>query len=229
MDRQWRRIGLLAAAASIATGGSGATQAPSTATPPPTVEEARAQCRTLAGDGTGVKRAGAYAGTRLVALYWRFRDGYRVQGERDGTTLLRLSKATWGGLAGGDTATIAFRDGQGRWRAAQMVAGARTATQYSLWRTGALTPETGAALDALLADPCLDREPESIIGKITAPGGAVIGPCGDAVGSVTYALEVTVGGRSRMFTRQCRFGLAGALAGRLDRPELAGPETEERF
>lgn len=185
-----------------------------------------AQCRTLVGDGAGVETALPYSGTRRHDIYWRFRDGYRIEGERNAQVVLRLVTTTWGS---GQSATIAFREAPGRWRAAHLAYGAETPTRYSLWRTGALAPELGGQLDALLADACLAGEPKSVVGNITAPGGGVIGKCGDAVGSVTHMLEVSLGGRSRMFTRQCAFGVAGALAERLYPPELAGPETEERF
>jgi len=227
MRQGWRRTGLGVAAATVAGGGPGLTQPQPAA--PPTVEAATTQCRTLAGDGAAVETADAYPGTRLHGVYWRFRDGYRVAGEQEATAVLRLVTTTWGMGGGGQGATIAFRDGSGRWHAAHLAYGADRATQYNVWRRGVLTPAVGSEMDALLAQACLAGEPRSVLGEIKAADGAVIGKCGDAVGSITHTLEVSAGGRTRQFTRQCPYGLAGALAARLHRPELVEPVTEERY
>jgi len=76
---------------------------------------------------------------------------------------------------------------------------------------GALDSGQAAALDLLLADPCLDAEPEVVAGALPLRAGfPPMEPCFDAV---AQTVEVVRAGRRRMYVQTCRHFLAGELIG----------------
>ena len=76
---------------------------------------------------------------------------------------------------------------------------------------GALDGAQAAALDALLADPCLEAEPEIVAGGLPLRAGIVpMQPCYDAV---AQTVELVRAGRRRVYVQTCRHFLAGELIG----------------
>jgi hypothetical protein len=74
---------------------------------------------------------------------------------------------------------------------------------------GALDREQARALDALLADPCLEAEPSIVTGTVSMRGGIpTMDPCYDAV---PEAVEVVRAGRRRVYVQTCHHFLAGEL------------------
>jgi hypothetical protein len=76
---------------------------------------------------------------------------------------------------------------------------------------GPLDSGQAAALDALLADPCLEAEPSIVAGDIPLRAGLPpMRPCYDAV---PQRVEVVRAGRRRVFVQTCLHFLAGELIG----------------
>jgi hypothetical protein len=76
---------------------------------------------------------------------------------------------------------------------------------------GALDRGQAAALDALLADPCLEAEAEVVAGELPLLHGMPpMGPCYDAV---PHTVELVRSGRRKVFVQTCTQFLAGELIG----------------
>lgn len=74
---------------------------------------------------------------------------------------------------------------------------------------GILDRQQAHALDALLADPCLEAEPSIVTGTVTMRGGIpTMDPCYDAVAET---VEVVRAGRRRVYVQTCHHFLAGEL------------------
>jgi hypothetical protein len=85
---------------------------------------------------------------------------------------------------------------------------------------GPLDGAQATALNALLANPCLDAEPSIVAGDLPLrPGVPPMEPCFD---SVSQTVEVVRGGHRRVYVQSCRHFLAGELIGLALYPHAGG-------
>jgi len=216
----WAGCGLFAASMGLAAGRQ--------AGPSASLEALRARCPTTrnlapaAFADTGVASAAA-----LDAWQQRVRGNLRIEGPPpDADVVLRA-------FAGGsitqsepsETATMVWRLPDGSWhfiaanhypnRQVAPPPPPATLSEEEVERArrsaygGPLDEAQAAALDRLLADPCLDAEPSNVGAFLAVPRGMrPMQPCYDAV---PETVELVRAGRRRVYVQTCHHFLAGEL------------------
>ena len=231
-----------------AAGALASASAPAAAPEPPgarTVEALRARCPTTRNLAPAAfDREPSATAAELDQRQQRIRGALRAEGPPpEAEVVLRA-------FAGGsmtqnepnETATLLWRLPDGRWHfvaahhypnrtisppppPAILSADEIEAARRAIVR-GSLDRGQAAALDALLADPCLEAEPSIAgYGMPLRAGVEPMDPCFDAV---PQTVELVRGGRRRVFVQSCRYFLAGELIGLALYPRREGSGAEAR-